>query len=202
MQAREPSRAVLAYKAINEDGKTANCVTTCILIHGLLAGPRKRAAVVLPIALALWDDLKLDAARSKSRLEVGTLETGLHVCCRGGRMSEAAGILEQMRQPKISSYNMMIRGYGKVRDIAAAVSMLEKMTLRSLRPNCESYNALVSGMCEVGEAEGARAMIDVAARQQASVDEWAWSALLQVRAAQLKCLLLLVVSEDMKTSSS
>jgi pentatricopeptide repeat protein len=183
VQAREPTRAQAAYGAIGADGLHANNVTTCILIQGLLsAGTRKRTAELHGRALALWDAMKARAAKRKAPLDTGVRETGLHLCCRMGRMSEAAALFDQLPAPRVQAYNMLIRGYGEAGDVAAAVTVLEKMSLRDVAANKESYNALVASMCAVGDLEGARAAIDTASAEHVGVDAWAWSALLKVRA--------------------
>ena len=180
VQAREPDRAQQAYDNITADGLYANDVATCMLIAGYLKGPRKRSAVLMDRALKLWDNMKLRAQRRKKHLDVGVRQTGLWLCCRAGRMTEASAIFVQLPVPHAHIYNMLIRGYGHVGDVRSAVAVLEQMTLRGIAADADTYNSLVASMCAAGDGDQARKVIDMAAAAHATVGEWAWSALLKV----------------------
>jgi pentatricopeptide repeat protein len=83
-------------------------------------------------------------------------------------------------------YNMLIHGYSQQRDISAATSVLEKMVLRGIVPNEASYNSLVRCLCGAGKVQEAQSIVAMAARRGITVDEWAWSAMIQVRNMQAK----------------
>lgn len=78
---------------------------------------------------------------------------------------------------------MLISGHAQAGDIQAASGMLEAMALRGLVPNRESYNTIISCLCRAGEARQAQTVVAMAARRGITLDEWAWSAVVQARAA-------------------
>lgn len=57
-QVYERNRALEAYRAIIEDGKSPNPPTTCQLISGLLRGARKQVDEYVPQAIEIWKDFK------------------------------------------------------------------------------------------------------------------------------------------------
>ena len=153
LQAREPGRAKLVYDAIENDGKRVNEVTSCMFIHGMLKGPRKRTDDWLPLALEIWRSLKDQAIRRKVPMPSGTLNTGLHVLCRAGLMTEADAVFRKVQNPSIQHYNMLVRGYGRASDAKAAIAVLEKMALRGIQPSTESFNAAVASLCEAADMQ-------------------------------------------------
>lgn len=76
---------------------------------------------------------------------------------------------------------MLISGHAQAGDIAAATAVLESMALRGLVPTRESYNTIISCLCHAGEAQQAQHVVGMAARRGIQLDEWAWSAVIQVR---------------------
>lgn len=83
----------------------------------------------------------------------------------------------------VQAYNMLISGHAQAGDIQAASGMLEAMALRGLVPNRESYNTIISCLCRAGQAQQAQTVVAMAARRGIALDEWAWSAVVQVCAA-------------------
>lgn len=81
----------------------------------------------------------------------------------------------------LQAYNMLICGHAQAGDIAAATAVLESMVLKGLVPNRESYNTVISCLCRAGEAQQAQHVVSMAARRGIELDEWAWSAVVQVR---------------------
>jgi pentatricopeptide repeat protein len=75
---------------------------------------------------------------------------------------------------------MLIRGFGEVGDVNAAIQTLQKMALRGLAPTVESYNAAVCSMCAVEDVEAARKMIQVARNEGMKLDTWAWGSVMEV----------------------
>ena len=82
----------------------------------------------------------------------------------------------------VQAYNMLICGHAQAGDIGAATATLEAMALKGLVPNRESYNAVISCLCRAGEARQAQKVVEMATRRGIALDEWAWSAVVQVRA--------------------
>lgn len=75
---------------------------------------------------------------------------------------------------------MLITGYAQQHNIDAATSMLETMALRGVVPSVVSYNSLISCLCGAGKAVQAHKVVAMATRRGVKVDEWAWSAIIQV----------------------
>lgn len=119
----------------------------------------------------------------------------VRACC--GLRSTTTRKQEQVRhrhhnhghcQPEAVSlqvYNMIISGYTQQKNIDAATTMLETMALRGVVPNVVSYNSLVSCLCGAGRASHAHNIVQMAMRRGVTVDEWAWSAIIQVLLSQL-----------------
>jgi pentatricopeptide repeat protein len=78
---------------------------------------------------------------------------------------------------------MLITGYAQRNNIDAATSMLETMALRGVVPTVVSYNALISCLCAAGRASQTHNVVAMAGRRGIQVDEWAWSAIIQVSAS-------------------
>lgn len=75
---------------------------------------------------------------------------------------------------------MLITGYAQQRNMDAATSILETMALRGVVPTVVSYNSLVSCLCGAGRASQAHNVVAMANRRGVKLDEWAWSAIIQV----------------------
>lgn len=76
---------------------------------------------------------------------------------------------------------MLISGYAQQGNMDAATSIFEAMALRGVVPSVVSYNSLVSCLCSAGRAPQAHNVIAMASRRGVKLDEWAWSAIIQVR---------------------
>ena len=168
------------FNNIAHDGWTPNNATRCRLISGLLAGPRKPAAQWLPTALEVWHAMRATSAETDRPLWPRDLSVGLHVCCRAGRMREATDIFAQIVSPDRQDYNVLVRGFGAAGDVSAAEAVMEKMALRGVAADAVTHNSMVASMCEAGQRGRARAWLQGAAGRGEPVDQWAWSALLQV----------------------
>lgn len=81
----------------------------------------------------------------------------------------------------VQAYNMLISGHAQAGDIERASGILETMALKGIVPNRESYNTIISCLCRAGEAQQAQHVVAMAARRGIMLDEWAWSAVVQVR---------------------
>ena len=100
---------------------------------GLLQGSRDDARDNVPAALAVWDALR---AQRGEPLRVGALEVGVHVLCRGGRVQEAAAIVESLQRPRVqvrcrfSALRVAQRG-GKVLAVRTGTQLCEWRRLRT-----------------------------------------------------------------------
>nr|GMC78826.1 putative pentatricopeptide repeat-containing protein At1g12700, mitochondrial [Ipomoea batatas]GMD44334.1 putative pentatricopeptide repeat-containing protein At1g12700, mitochondrial [Ipomoea batatas]GME18830.1 putative pentatricopeptide repeat-containing protein At1g12700, mitochondrial [Ipomoea batatas] len=76
-----------------------------------------------------------------------------------GRMNEArkafGRVVESGLQPDIRTYNTLINGYCKIKEIEEARKAFGQMVESGLQPNVWTYNTLINGYCKIKEMDEA-----------------------------------------------
>ena len=77
------------------------------------------------------------------------------MACTGvGRMEEARGLLEDMRQagfrPDVRAYNILLKGHARDRGVASLQELFEDIKRAGLSPSGATYNTMVDAYADAG----------------------------------------------------
>eukprot|EP01026_Neomeris_dumetosa_P050391 TRINITY_DN4417_c0_g1_i2.p1 TRINITY_DN4417_c0_g1~~TRINITY_DN4417_c0_g1_i2.p1 ORF type:complete len:628 (+),score=66.31 TRINITY_DN4417_c0_g1_i2:108-1991(+) len=152
-----------------------NIISYCLVINGLLKTRRNRGTPNVKLAYDLWVRL-YDTGEN---LDDIAYRTGLNACSEIGEMSQALQLLTRFESNDLRVYNMIIKGYGRMGDLAAARKWVRIMKQRGVQPSIVTYNTLVHSAVRAGQILVARSFMDKALRENLTLDAWTYASLLQ-----------------------
>lgn len=92
----------------------------------------------------------------------------MNACIGVGRLEEAKGLLENMRERGLGvdarAYNVMLKGYARRGDVQKMRDMLEEMQRCGIEPSIASYNTLINVYVRRGDMPEVRCCCILAQR--------------------------------------
>ncbi|XP_078448166.1 tetratricopeptide repeat (TPR)-like superfamily protein [Wolffia australiana] len=136
---RGRTRAALSlFHDMPRFGVKPDVCTFNTLIRGLCLNSMEEEALGLFREMGLW----------RLKPDVRTFNAVLHGLCRKGMTGDACKLLDEMRDPSIVSFTIVIRGFLERRRVPEAMNLLGKMAEAGIRPSEVTFNTLLRGLCE------------------------------------------------------